>query len=118
MQSRRHQRVRELLKRAVGEIIRREFTIEESGLITVNDLVVSGDLQSARVFVGIVGTEAQQKQGIARLKHEGKRLQALVGQEVILKYTPQLEFVVDDSISRGNRVIEIIEEIEGSSPAS
>ncbi len=116
MQSLRLQRVRELLKRAIGEVLRREISIDEAGLISVNDVGVSADLQSATVFIGIVGNAAQKKRGIEILQRETKRLQTLVGHEVVLKYTPRLRFLVDDSIERGNRVLEIIEEIEQHSP--
>jgi len=116
MPSLRLQRVRELLKRALGEILRRELPVSEAGLITVNDVGVSADLQSATVFVGLVGSPDQQKLATSRLQSERKRLQQLLGQAVVLKYTPQLRFVVDDSIARGNKVIEIIEEIERTLP--
>ena len=116
MQSLRLQRVRELLKRAIGEVLRREISIDEAGLISVNDVGVSSDMRSATVFVGIVGTPAQKKRGIDILNKETKRLQTLVGHEVVLKFTPLLRFLVDDSIERGNRVLEIMEEIEQHSP--
>ena len=118
MQSLRHQRVRELLKREIGEVIRREIPVGEAGLITVNDVGVAGDLQSATVFVGIVGTADQQRKGIKLLKRERLRIQGLVGRAVVLKYTPKLRFVRDDSIARGNRVLEIMEELERSRPPS
>jgi ribosome-binding factor A len=114
MQSLRHQRVRELLKREIGEVIRREIPVGEAGLITVNDVGVAGDLQSATVFVGIVGTADQQRKGIEILKRERLRIQGLVGRAVVLKYTPKLRFVRDDSVARGNRVLEIMEELERS----
>jgi ribosome-binding factor A len=116
MQSHRLLRVRELLKRQIGEVIRREISISDAGLISVNDVGVSGDLHSAMVFVSIVGTPEQQRRGVAILRKERKRLQALVGRSVVLKYTPQLRFVVDDSIERGNRVLKIIDEIERTTP--
>ena len=56
MQSLRHQRVRELLKREIGEIIRREIPTGEAGLITVNDVGLAGDLQSA--IGGVIGQPA------------------------------------------------------------
>ena len=118
MQSLRHQRVRELLKREIGEVIRREIPVGEAGLITVNDVGVAGDLQSATVFVGIVGTADQQRKGIELLKRERLRIQGLVGRAVVLKYTPKLRFVRDDSVARGNRVLEIMEELERSRPPS
>jgi ribosome-binding factor A len=52
------------------------------------------------------------------LRDHRARLQALIARSVILKYTPQLRFVVDDSVARGNRVLEIIDELERESPTS
>jgi ribosome-binding factor A len=110
----RHERVRELLKRAIGEAVRREFPVNDVGLITVNDVDVGGDLRSAVVFISILGNPDQQKRALQTLEAQRIRLQGLVAKSVILKYTPTLKFVVDDSIVRGNRVLQIIEELEKS----
>ena len=118
MPSLRLQRVRELLKREIGEVIRREFPVSEAGLVTVNDVDVSGDLHSAVVFVSILGTAEQQKRGFSMLAHHRKRIQGLVGRAVVLKYTPTLRFVMDDSVVRGNRVLEIIQDLEKSTPTT
>ncbi len=112
MPSLRIQRVRELLKRAIGEVIRREFPVSHAGLVTVNDVDVAGDLHSAVVFISILGTVDQQKRGFAMLAQHRKRIQGLVGRSVVLKYTPTLRFVLDDSVVRGNRVLNIIAELE------
>jgi ribosome-binding factor A len=117
MPSLRLQRVRELLKREIGEVIRREFDVSEVGLITVNDVDLAGDLQSAVVFVSILGNPDQQKRGLAVLERHRKRIQGLVGRAVVLKYTPTLRFLIDDSIARGNRVLTIIDELEKATPA-
>lgn len=116
MPSVRVQRVRELLKRQLGEILRREPDLAAGGLLTVNDVEVSKDLQSAIVYVGVIGADAQVKQSLERLQRERKRIQGLVGRAVILKYTPQLRFALDETVSRGNRVLEIMDEIERSAP--
>ena len=106
------QRVRELLKRAIGEAIRQELPVSEAGLVTVNDVDVAGDLKSAVVFVSIFGNAAQQKRGIQLLTDHRTRVQTIVAKAVILKYTPTLKFVFDDSIVRGNKVLQIIEDLE------
>jgi ribosome-binding factor A len=116
MQSLRQERVRELLKRQIGEVIRRELPVNEAGVISVNEVGVSNDLHSAIVFVGIVGTDIQRKRGLALLQQERKRIQGLVARAVILKYTPQLKFVVDDTASKATRVLEIIEDLERDPP--
>src|SRR5512133_2348833 len=112
MSSLRMQRVRELLKREIGEVIRREFHVEEVGLITVNDVDVSGDLHSAVVFISILGNPDQKKRGFILLTEHRKRIQGLVARGVILKCTPKLKFIMDDSVVRGNRVLQIIEELD------
>lgn len=112
MPSLRLQRVRELLKREIGEVIRREFPVDEAGLVTVNDVDVAGDLHSAIVFISILGTPEQQKRGLRLLTRHRKRIQGLVARAVVLKYTPTLKFSIDDSVARGNRVLQIIEELE------
>jgi ribosome-binding factor A len=112
----RQERVRELLRRAIGEAIRREFHVNDVGLITVNDVEVGGDLKSAVVFITILGNPEQQKHGLQVLEQNRIRIQSLVAKSVVLKYTPTLKFVVDDSIVRGNRVLQIIEELENAQP--
>ena len=116
MPSLRLQRVRELLKREIGEAIRREFHVSECGLISVNDVDVAGDLKSATVFISILGNPDQQKRGFQMLNDHRVRLQGLMGRAVVLKYTPKLKFAFDDSIVRGNRVLQIIEELEKTVP--
>ena len=116
MSNLRHERVRELLRRAIGEAIRREFNVSEVGLITVNDVDVGGDLRSAVVFVTILGNATQQKHGLQMLEQNRIRLQSLVAKAVVLKYTPTLKFIADDSIERGNRVLQILDELEKTSP--
>ena len=116
MSNLRHERVREVLKRAIGEAIRREFHVNEVGLITVNDIDVGGDLRTAVVFISILGKPEQQKRGLQVLEENRIHLQQLVSKSVILKYTPTLKFIVDDSLVRGNRVLQILDELDKTSP--
>jgi len=102
MSSIRVERVRELLKRELGEIIRRELPLDQGGLIVVNDVDVSADLQLATVYAGVIGTARQRKEALALLEQNRKRIQGWVGRAVVLRYTPQLRFVLDGSIERAN----------------
>ncbi|HWY30613.1 MAG TPA: 30S ribosome-binding factor RbfA [Candidatus Acidoferrum sp.] len=112
MSNLRHERVRELLKREIGEAIRREFHVNSVGLITVNDVDVGGDLRSAVVFISVLGNAEQQKRALQELEQHRIRIQGMVGRAVVLKFTPTLKFVVDDSIIRGNRVLQIMDELD------
>jgi ribosome-binding factor A len=112
MSSLRHHRVRELLKRQVGEVLHREISSTEAGLITVTDIGLSDDLKSATVFISVVGDTAQQRKALAVLTRERVRLQNLAARAVVLKYFPRLRFVLDESIERGNRILSILDELD------
>ena len=114
----RQQRVRELLKRTVGEILRRELDSESCGIITVNDVGMANDLHSAMIFVSVLGSDEQKCTAAKRLKSERSRLQYMLGREVVLKYTPRIKFELDDAIEAGNRVMSILEEMEQPNPTN
>ena len=118
MPSHRMLRVRELLKREIGEILRRELPVDQAGLITVNDVDLSGDLRNAKVFIGFLGSAEQQRTGLALLQKNRTRIQNLMAKSVFLKYIPRLHFMMDDSVVRGNRVLAIIDELEKNSGPS
>lgn len=116
MPSLRLEKVRELLKRALGEAIRREFNVSEVGLISVNDVDCAGDLKTATVYVSILGNADQQKRGLNKLTEHRSRIQELLAKAIVLKYTPVLKFVADDSIVRGNKVMQILDELDKATP--
>ncbi len=116
MSNLRQARVRELLKRAIGEAIRREFNTSEVGLITVNDVDCPGDFKTAVIYISILGNAGQQKLGLAKLNDHRVRLQGMIAKAVVLKYTPTLRFVADDSLVRGNKVMQILDELERTAP--
>ena len=117
MSSHRLLRVRELLKREIGESIRRELPVDQAGLVTVNDVDVTGDLKNATVFISVFGSTEQKKHALDRLQQNRALIQAHVSKNVILKFTPVLKFVTDDSVDRGNRVLAIIDQLEKNKSA-
>ena len=112
MSSHRLLRVRELLKRLVGEAIPQEVPVERAGLITVNDVEVSPDLRHAAAYVGMLGSTKQKRTAHNLLNKKRTRIQAHVAKAVVMKFTPHIRFVVDESVERGNRVLDIINELE------
>ncbi len=110
--NRRTARVRELLKHEVAECIRRELSIDEVGLLTVNDVGLASDLRSATVFVGFVGTPDQKKRAKSRLADHARRIQMIVGTSIQLKFVPELRFQLDDSIEQGHRIVALLEELD------
>ncbi len=106
----RQKRVNELLKRELSAIITRELTFEDA-LVTINQVDVTPDLKNAHVYVSVLGSGAGAAV-INQLEAHRVALQTGLARNVVLKYTPHLSFHLDDSIERGARVIEILQEIE------
>ena len=103
-------RVNELLKRELSALIARELSFE-GALVTLNQVDVTPDLKSAHAYISVLGKE-DQATVMENLEKHRAILQAALAKAVTLKYTPQLVFHLDDSIERGARVFEILQEIE------
>src|SRR3712207_5238527 len=106
-------RVNELVKRELSTIITRDMTFENV-LVTVNHVDVTPDLRNAHVYVGVLGKGSAQA-AIAQLDDHRAVLQSELSKHVVLKYTPHLVFHLDQSIERGTRVFQILQEIEPKS---
>jgi ribosome-binding factor A len=84
----------------------------ETGLVTINQVDITSDLKNAHVFVSVLGTTGASV--INQLEAHRAALQSALAKHVVLKYTPHLVFHLDDSIERGTRVIEIMQEIDSA----
>src|SRR6185503_16453372 len=103
-------RVNELLRRELSTIVTREIVFADA-LVTINQVDVTPDLKNAHVYVSVLGS-ASGASVIKQLEEHRVALQTELARHVVLKYTPHLVFHLDDSIERGARVIEILQEIE------
>jgi len=107
----RLERVREVIKRELSEIIVRDIAFANA-LVTVQEVDITPDLKQAHVFVSILGAEADKHAAMAQLHDHRKSLQAALSKRVVLKYTPQLHFEIDTALERGTRVINLLEQID------
>ena len=106
----RQLRVNELVKRELSAIIAREINFQ-GALVSVNAVNVTPDLKSAHVFVSTLGSTSGTNV-IDTLEAHRPALQAELSRHVVLKYTPHLVFHLDESIERGARVLEILQNLE------
>ena len=108
-------RVRELILRELGAIISREFTFTAK-LVTVQAVDLTPDFKNCHVHVGVLGTESEQKKAIGKLQESRPHLQHELAKRVVLKFTPQLHFHLDEAIERGTRVMEVMRQIDEITP--
>ena len=103
-------RVNEVVKRELSGIIARELNFE-GALVSINHVDVSSDLKNAHVFVSVLGSETGQSV-MNKLEEHRPALQSELGSRVKMKFTPHLLFHLDESIARGSRVVEILQQID------
>ena len=90
--------------------------MQQAGVVNVNDIQMAADFKQARVILSFFGTAEQQKRAFKMLEDARGRIQDHIARTVILKYTPKLRFEADGSIERGNRVLQIMEDIDKFTP--
>ncbi len=70
----------------------------------------SPDLRQARVYVSVLGTDEERSDTMAGLDSAHGVLQQAVATELRMKHTPTLQFVFDESIDRGMRISELLDD--------
>ena len=114
--SQRISKVNELLKREIVSCVEKHFEFRDT-LVTIHDVDTAPNLRSAKVYVGVIGDEAQTQSVIAQLNRRHGFVQRVVMKRIVLKNTPRLKFIADDSIERGHRVIDLLDELARAEPA-
>lgn len=111
--SRRVSRVAELIKREVSQMLLHGIKDDRvgAGMVSVTDVDVSGDLQHAKIFVSIYGTEKARAETMAGLKSATGYVRSELGQRIRLRRTPEVMFLEDRSIERGNRVLSLLNQL-------
>ena len=107
MPSDRPARVAELIRRELSTILERDHTFEGS-ILTVHEVKLPPDLRQCFVWVGVLGREHEKERVLEKLNARRGAIQRALYKRVILRNSPQLFFRMDDSIERGVRVLDII----------
>lgn len=109
---RRPERVADLLREEIGQIVGYELEDPRLTLVTVTDVRVSADLRDASVYVTVTGDEAEHEAAMAALRHAAPYVRKQLGFALSLRHTPQIHFVRDTVEEQGQRVDELLEGIK------
>ena len=117
MQYKRKDRVGDLLKREIAQIVQNQLKDPGLGFVTITGAKLSADLKQARIFYSVLGDEDSKQRTASALKRASGFIQNEVGRNLRLKYTPEILFQFDGSVEYGAHIEELIEKIhrtEGS----
>lgn len=118
MASNRIGRINEEIQRELSGLFR---TLKDprvqGGVVTITRVDTTSDLRWCRVYVSVLD-KAQEKDVIRGLKSAGGYLRRELGAAVNLRYTPELQFVADDSIEYGAHILEVLRDPTKVKPAN
>ena len=112
MAGHRKERIEELIKRIIGDMLLTEIKDPRIGFTTVYRVEVSRDLSVADVFISVIGYNVQKKKTIAGLNSASGFIRSRVGDHVKLRQTPEIKFHLDDSIEKGNDMVNLLAKLE------
>jgi len=107
----RASRVAEQMKKELGDILSRKVKDPRVGFVTVTDVQVTGDLQQARVFISVYGSESEKQETLIGLAKSKGFIRSEIGKRIRLRKTPEISFEVDEAIEYGNKIEKLIRDL-------
>jgi len=111
--NRRVARVASLIQQEVSQMLMNGIKDDRvgAGMVSITDVNVSGDLQHAKIYVSIYGTEAAKAETMAGLQASAPFVRRELGQRIRLRRTPEVVFYQDHSLERGDRTLALLDRI-------
>jgi ribosome-binding factor A len=111
--SRRVSRVAALIQQEVSQMLLHDIKDDRvgAGMVSVTDVDVSGDLQHAKIYVSIYGTDEARTETMAGLKSATGYVRRELGRRVRLRRTPEVIFLEDRGLERGDRMLTLLNQL-------
>lgn len=111
MPSIRGEKVNTELKRELSVLLREIKDPRVPKLVSVIKTEVTKDLKFAKIYVSVMGSEEEKKNAMKGLKNASSYLRREISHRLNLRATPELNFVLDNSIEYGNHIMDVIKKI-------
>jgi ribosome-binding factor A len=116
MSFKRSDRVAEAIKREVSLMIYQEVKDPRVHFVTVTDVKITDDLRYAKIFVSVLGDEATRKESLEGLVNAKGFLRSELGRKIGLRYTPDIQFVLDQSLDHAIKIRTLLNSIKKDEP--
>ena len=116
MEYSRSDRVAQLIKRVVAEMLETEIKDPRIGMVTITDVTVSKDLRTAHIYYSTLGSAEQRRTTELGLRQATTFIQRELGHRVRLRYTPAIDFRFDSSMEYGSHIEQLLHDIEEHRP--
>lgn len=118
MSSNRIGRINEEIQRELSGQLRhlKDPRVSQVGMVSITRVDTTGDLRYARVYISVLD-KAQEKEVLKGLKSAAGFLRRELGHALQLRYTPELQFIGDNSIQHGAHILEMLRQVERADQA-
>ena len=106
------QRLEKRIQTLVSQVLLSNLNDPRLGFVTVTRAELARDFRDAKIFVSIMGTEAQKRTSMRALEDAVPFVQKRIGPQLHLRHLPRLTFVIDGSVDKSLRMAEIFREIQ------
>lgn len=113
----RVEKVQELMKQEISQIILRELKDPRIGFVTVTSVECTGDLREAKVYVSLMGSEKQVEDCWKGLNSSLGFIRREIGKRIRLRVTPELSFALDKSLDYSAHIQELLLKIKAEEGA-
>jgi ribosome-binding factor A len=107
--SRRTDRISDLIRAELADIIRRDLSDPRLKLVTVSSVNVSPDLGHARILISSLGNEPERQAAVTALQHASAFVRRQLGRRLKLRATPELVFTLDHGAEYSQQISDLLE---------
>ena len=116
MGSQRPERVQEAIRQEISKIVHEEIKDPRIGFITITGVELTRDLRHAKVYFSVLGEAKARHLALKGLVSAKGHIKGLLADRINLKFMPQIEFKIDESLERTQRIYSILDKIKKEKP--
>lgn len=113
----RVEKLQELMKQEISDIVLHELKDPRIGFVTVTSVSCTEDLREAKIYVSVMGDEKKARDTLNGLNSSLGFVRREIGKRIRLRFTPEISFALDTSLSYSDHIQRLLNEIHEDRPA-
>jgi ribosome-binding factor A len=109
---RRAERVSNLIRKEISELLQEQVQDPRlDGFISITEVTTSDDLRNTKIYISVLGDEQKKNDALKGFEAAKGFFRNQLSKRLLLRQVPELMFLLDNSIERGNRMVNLIDEV-------
>lgn len=112
MSRQRPERVQEAIRQEISNIVQHQIKDPRLGFITITKVDLTKDLRYAKVYFSVLGEDKDKLLALKGLNSAKGYIKGLIADRIKLRYMPEIEFKIDDSLEHRNKIYDILNKLK------